>query len=151
MSERKIGRREVLTAGSAAAIGVGAAATATPAAAQAADPSTPITDSLSEEQASLLTDAATALTEGDAVLLNKSLRNPDEPLPEALASLTTDDVQSLHSAFQGAHENMFELASLSPSMVGMAHAETKACCCCTPASCCCAAAQTVPSRSRQIA
>lgn len=148
MDETKFGRREVLTAGSAAAVGLSAVASATPA--EAADPATAITDSLSDEHANLLTEAAASITEGDAVLLNKSLRNPDTPLPENLVELSIEDIQSLHAAFQQSHENTYDMSSLSPSLVGTAHADS-ACCCCTPASCCCAAAQSVPSRSRRIA
>lgn len=148
MDETKIGRREMFTAGAVAAVGMTALATG--ASAQDADPGTIITDSLGDDHIGLLTDAAAAISEGDAVLLNRALRDPDAPLPESLAHLTTMDVQSLHAAFQSSHENTYDLGSLSPSLVGVAHASS-ACCCCTPASCCCAAAQSVPSRSRQIA
>ena len=148
MDDTKIGRREVFTAGAVAAVGMTAMATG--ASAQSADPGTSITDPLGEEHIKLLTEAAASITEGDAVLLNRSLRDPSTPLPDSLASLTTSDVQSLHAAFQAAHENTYDLGSLSPALVGVSHAGD-ACCCCTPASCCCAAAQSVPSRSRQIA
>ncbi len=148
MEEPKLGRRQVLTAGSAAAVGLSAMATATPA--KAADPGTPIIDSLADEQIAMLTEAAKAISEGDAVLLNKAMRDPDAPLPSGLASLTHVDIQSLRTAFQTSHEQTYELSSLAPGLVSSARADS-ACCCCTPASCCCAAAQSVPSRSRQIA
>ncbi len=149
MEEHHINRRDMFVGGGTAAIGL--AAMASPALANnVSDPATPIDDSLSEDAAALLTDAARALTEGDAVRLNASLRDPDSPLPEHLQNLTHADIQSLHLAFQTTHENTFELSSLAPSLVAAAHAGD-ACCCCTPASCCCAAAQSVDSRSRRIA
>lgn len=149
MEDTKIGRREMFTAGAVAAVGMTVLPTG--ASAQDADPGTIITDSLGGEHIALLTDAAAAISEGDAVLLNRALRDPDSPLPESLVHLTTMDVKSLHAAFQSSHENTYDLSSLSPSLVGVAHAGGVSCCCCTPASCCCAAAQSVPSRSRQIA
>lgn len=149
MDKANIKRRDVFVAGSAAAVGL-ATMTTSAKADHSADPSTPIHDSLGSEAAALLTEAARAITEGDAVRLNASLRDPDTPLPEHLQNLTHADIQSLHHAFQTTMEGTYDLSSLAPSLVATAHAGD-ACCCCTPASCCCAAAQSVDSRSRRIA
>lgn len=149
MKDLTVSRRDVFVVGSAAAVGL--VSMSGPAAAEhAADPNTSIHDSLSPTAAAMLTETARGLTEGDAVRLNRSLRDPDTPLPEHLQALSHQDIQSLHKAFQHTHEETYDISSLAPSLVAAAHAGD-ACCCCTPASCCCAAAQTVETRSRQIA
>jgi hypothetical protein len=117
---------------------------------EAADPATPITDTLADEFDAMLTPAAAKLTEGDAVLLNQHLMDPSTPLPDSLAHLTLADVDSLMAAFHASAKGSYSIASLAPSLVGTAFAAS-CCCTCTPASCCCAAAQAKPSRSRLIA
>lgn len=149
MKEHTINRRDIFIGGTTAAIGLAAMASSAQAN-HSAMPSTPIYDSLSADAAGLLTEGARAITEGDAVRLNASLRDPDAPLPEHLKNLTHADIQSLHDAFQSTAESAYDISSLAPSLVASAHAGD-ACCCCTPASCCCAAAQSIDSRSRRIA
>lgn len=140
-------RRKVLLGGALAAAGV---AVAGPAQAQTADPATPITDSLSSEHDALLTPAAARISEADAVLINHSLMDPSKDLPEELAQLTKEDIDSLIDAFHASAMSSYDMASLAPSLVGTSFAAS-CCCTCTPASCCCAAAQAAPSRSRLIA
>ena len=89
------------------------------------DFNTPITDLLEGNDASMLTDAACRLVEGDLVALAwKNHTNATE-------NLTVRDLQSIEEAFA----NHSLTGSSSTPVVG-----ASCCCTCTPACCCTAAA-----------
>ena len=109
---------------------------------------TPITDTLTESEAEMLTPAARDLSELEVILHNWSLHgHGDSPVPE----LTEADVESLERAFISRNRRLWgieEHASLAPSLVNSAHAGTSCCCC--PASCCCASVDAQPVRTRRV-
>lgn len=176
-NSKRVSRREAFKVGSTAAVGLAGAAVAGSALSQnmtrrheaaihlSSDPATtPIWDSISDDHASLLTERARTLTEADAILIGYSMRNTHHELPQRLQSLSHEDLQSLHNAFEAHSVEMLGNSSLTPSAIPLAKADGSGsgnssnasngsnavtACCCTVCCCCCAAAQS-PSRSRAI-
>lgn len=109
---------------------------------------TPITDTLTDAEAGMLTERASGLKEKDVILHNWSLAGYGEsPVPD----MTDEDVKSLEKAFISRNRRLWGLeehASLAPGMINSAHAGV-ACCCC-PASCCCASVDAKPVRTRRV-
>ena len=109
---------------------------------------TPITDTLTDSEADMLTERAAGLTEREVILHNWALEGYGEsPVPD----ITDDDVTSLEQAFISRNRRLWGLgdqASLAPSMINSAHASTSCCCC--PASPCCASVDSKPVRTRRV-
>ena len=111
---------------------------------------TPITDTLTNEEAAWLTPAARALTEYDVIRYNYKVHgyNNKGDAP----NLAVADVKSLERAFTSRDRRLYgiaEVASRAPNMVSKAHANSVSCCCC-PASCCCAAVGSKAIRTRRV-
>lgn len=109
---------------------------------------TPITDTLTDEEISWLTPRAKQLTEHQVILHNWSKAGyQNGPVPD----LSDEDVKSLERAFISRNRRLWgiqETASLAPNMVNSAHAGVSCCCC--PASCCCAAVGAKAVRTRRV-
>ncbi|NBB84498.1 MAG: hypothetical protein GVY28_13990 [Alphaproteobacteria bacterium] len=151
LEEATTGRRRFLAgaaAGSTAAVAATIGAMPTAEAKIGNVDTTPVTDTLTDSEAEMLTERAAGLTEQEIILHNWSLEGyGDSPVPD----LTDEDVESLERAFISRNRRLWGLgdqASLAPNMVNSAHASTSCCCC--PASCCCASVDAKPVRTRRV-
>jgi len=151
-SEKKTDRREFLstTAAAAAGVAVGASlggAKEAEAVTRGFLPlSTPISDMLRSESASLLTSAASALTKGDLLSLRQFHARETPHADPPTSGLSLEDLRSVETAFDDHNQKNSGIKSRSLSVDGDGtRGLTHACCCCTPC-CTCAAAVTKPSK-----